>query len=200
MKINDPAHFSVVIPTFEGTPFLERTLDYFRDLAFKGRLVLADNSSGEHRKFVAACAGKYPELRLEILAYPESIRFLDKMIAALEKIDSRFVLLHAHDDFLVVEVQVVNVPDVGNRLVRIAVISQEGMAELQFRKPGGLPELFEPGCKVSRRLVKLLCIKGMQAVVKVIIFRARNQRLQRLRAVLREGKLLRKADFLTECE
>jgi glycosyltransferase domain-containing protein len=101
MKIDDLALFSVVIPTFEGTPFLERTLDYFRDLAFKGRIVLADNSSGEHREFVAACEGKYPELRLEILAYPENIRFLDKMIAALEKIDSRFVLLHAHDDFLV---------------------------------------------------------------------------------------------------
>ncbi len=64
----------VVIPTFEGTPFLERTLDYFRDLAFKGRIVLADNSSGEHRKFVAACAGKYPALKLEVLAYPEPIR------------------------------------------------------------------------------------------------------------------------------
>src|SRR6185369_4479508 len=101
MKIDDPTLFSVVIPTFEGTPFLERTLDYFRDLAFKGRIVLADNSSGEHRKFVAACAGKYPALKLEVLAYPETIRFLDKLTATLEKIDSQFVLLHAHDDFMV---------------------------------------------------------------------------------------------------
>ena len=101
MKIDDPTLFSVVIPTFEGTPFLERTLDYFRDLAFKGRIVLADNSSGEHRKFVATCGDKYPALKLEVLAYPENIRFLDKMTAALEKIDSQFVLLHAHDDFMV---------------------------------------------------------------------------------------------------
>jgi glycosyltransferase domain-containing protein len=101
MKINDPALFSVVIPTFEGTRFLQRTLDYFRDGAFEGRIVLADNSSGEHRKFVAACAADYPALNVDVFSYPAKIRFLDKMTAALEKIDSRFVLLHAHDDFMV---------------------------------------------------------------------------------------------------
>jgi glycosyltransferase domain-containing protein len=101
MKIHDSSLFSVVIPTFEGTPFLQRALDYFRDLAFKGRIVLADNSSGDHRKFVAACSGDYPDLRLEIFPFPEEIRFLDKITATLEKIDSQFVLLHAHDDFMV---------------------------------------------------------------------------------------------------
>ncbi len=101
MKIHDPSHFSVVIPTFEGTSFLKRTLDYFRHVSFKGRIVLADNSSGDHRKFVAACSREYPDLGLEVLAFPENIRFLDKMTATLEKIDSQFVLLHAHDDFMV---------------------------------------------------------------------------------------------------
>ena len=100
MKIHDPGLFSVVIPTFEGTPFLKRTLDYFRHVSFKGRVVLADNSSGDHRKFVAACSGDYPDLRLEVFAFAENIRFLDKMTATLEKIDTQFVLLHAHDDFM----------------------------------------------------------------------------------------------------
>jgi glycosyltransferase domain-containing protein len=101
MKIYDPGLFSVVIPTFEGTPFLKRTLDYFHHVSFKGRVVLADNSSGDHRKFVAACSSDYPDLALEVRAFPETIRFLDKMAATLEKIDSQFVLLHAHDDFMV---------------------------------------------------------------------------------------------------
>lgn len=100
MKIDDPRLFSVVMPTFEGTPFLKRTLDYFRHLAFKGQIVLADNSSGAHRQFIDACASEYPGLNLEIMAFPQDVRFLDKMTATLEKIDSRFVLLHAHDDFM----------------------------------------------------------------------------------------------------
>jgi glycosyltransferase domain-containing protein len=100
MKIHDPGAFSIVIPTFEGTPFLQRTLDYCRHLAFKGRIVLADNSSGKHRDFVAACSSAYPDLQFEIFTFPEHIRFLDKMAATLEKIDSKFVLLHAHDDFM----------------------------------------------------------------------------------------------------
>jgi hypothetical protein len=43
MKITIPI-FSLVIPTFEGTPFLKRTLDYFRHVSFKGKIVLSDNS------------------------------------------------------------------------------------------------------------------------------------------------------------
>jgi glycosyltransferase domain-containing protein len=101
MHIDDPAFFSVLIPTFNGTPFLKRTLDYFRHLSFKGKVVLADNSSDEHRKFVAACGSDYADLRIEIFSYAEDIRFLDKMIATLEKIDAQFVMLHAHDDFMV---------------------------------------------------------------------------------------------------
>ena len=100
MNIDDPRLFSVVMPTFEGTPFLKRTLDYFRHLAFKGRIVLADNSTGAHRQFVGACASEYPGLNLEIIQFPQDVRFLDKMAATLEKIDSQFVLLHAHDDFM----------------------------------------------------------------------------------------------------
>ena len=101
MHIDDPALFTVLIPTFNGTPFLKRTLDYFRHLSFEGKIALADNSSGEHRKFVLACGGEYADLWLEIFSYPEDIRFLDKMIATLEKIDAQFVMLHAHDDFMI---------------------------------------------------------------------------------------------------
>lgn len=101
MKIHDPSLFSVVVPTFEGTPYLKRMLDYFRHIAFEGSIVLSDNSSGEHRRFVAGCSGQYKDLDLEVQQFPEDIRFLDKMSATLEKIDSRFVMLHAHDDFMV---------------------------------------------------------------------------------------------------
>ena len=91
----------MVIPTFNGTPFLRRTLDYLRHVSFKGRVVLSDNSSGDHRKFVAACSDDYRDLRIQVFSFAEDVRFLDKMTATLEKIDSQFVMLHAHDDFMV---------------------------------------------------------------------------------------------------
>lgn len=103
MKIHDSQTFSLIVPTFEGTRFLKRALDYFRFADFQGSIVLADNSSGEHRDFVASCAGQYPDLRIDVHLYPHGIRFLDKMVATLERTESRFVMLHAHDDFLVPE-------------------------------------------------------------------------------------------------
>ena len=84
-----------------GTPFLKRTLDYFRHLSFDGRIVLSDNSAGEHKRFVSACVHEYADLQIEIFQFDEGIRFLDKLVATLEEIDSRFVMLHAHDDFMI---------------------------------------------------------------------------------------------------
>jgi glycosyltransferase domain-containing protein len=101
MQIEDPGLFSLVIPTFNGTPFLRRTLDYFRHLSFKGRIVLSDNSAGEHKTFVGSCTADYPDLRIEVMSFAQDVRFLDKIIATLDTLDSRFVMLHAHDDFMV---------------------------------------------------------------------------------------------------
>ena len=101
MQIHDAKLFSLVIPTFDGTPFLTRTLDYLRHASFAGPVVLSDNSAGEHREFVARCADQYPDLRIETYQFPREVRFLDKLVATLEKLDSRCVMLHAHDDFMV---------------------------------------------------------------------------------------------------
>lgn len=101
MQIHDSELFSVLIPTFNGTPYLKRTLDYFRRVAYAGRIVLSDNSSGEHRAFIASCADAYDDLWIEAFEFAEDIRFLDKMVATLEQVDSRLVMLHAYDDFMV---------------------------------------------------------------------------------------------------
>jgi len=101
MKIHDADLFALVVPTFQGTVFLKRTLDYFRHVGFEGQVVLSDNSTNEHRGFVCECVERYPELLIDIHLFPAEIRFLDKMVATLERIGARFVILHAHDDFLV---------------------------------------------------------------------------------------------------
>ena len=101
MNIHDPRFFSLLVPTFQETRFLRRMLDYFQSLGYPGGIVLSDNSSGETRDFVTSCAGRYPDLDLEVHLYPHDVRFLDKLVASLRRIESRFVMLHAHDDFMV---------------------------------------------------------------------------------------------------
>ena len=47
MLIEDPLKFALVIPTYEGTAFLRRCLDYLDSVGYPGQIVLSDDSSGE---------------------------------------------------------------------------------------------------------------------------------------------------------
>ena len=101
--IEESDRFALVIPTYEGTPFLRRTLDYLREIAFPGLVVLADDSSGAHREFAAAAPDAYPELWLEHHAFDHGTRFLVKLAETLKRLSSRYVMLCAQDDFAVPE-------------------------------------------------------------------------------------------------
>jgi glycosyltransferase domain-containing protein len=101
--LEDPSRFALIIPTYEGTAFLRRTLDYFGEIAYRGRIVLADDSSGEHRSFAESADGLYPELAIEFHGYPHGTRFLAKLIATLERLEAGAVMLCAQDDFVVPE-------------------------------------------------------------------------------------------------
>jgi glycosyltransferase domain-containing protein len=103
MLVNDPTAFSLLIPTFNGTPFLTRTLDYFSAVGFKGQIVLSDNSAPEPRAFVESCPRRYPGLAVKVFTYPEPTRFLAKLTHTLQSLSARCVMLHAHDDFLLPE-------------------------------------------------------------------------------------------------
>ncbi len=101
MLIEDDRCFSLVVPTYEGTPFLRRLLDYLKAGNYLGHVLLSDNSSGEHRAFVESCPARYPELWLEVDAYEGPIGFLDKLARSLAKLQARHVMLCAQDDFFV---------------------------------------------------------------------------------------------------
>jgi len=101
MLIEDEGCFSLVIPSFEGTPFLRRLLDYLKAEGYLGHIVLADNSSGEHLAFVRSCPERYPELWLQVDEFDASTGFLDKLARSIERLPSRHVMLCAQDDFIV---------------------------------------------------------------------------------------------------
>jgi glycosyltransferase domain-containing protein len=101
MLIADEACFSLIVPTYEGTPFLRRQLDYLKAQEYPGHVLLSDNSSGAHRDFVAACPAEYPSLWLDVDAYDPGIGFLDKLVRTMQKLPARNVMLCAQDDFIV---------------------------------------------------------------------------------------------------
>lgn len=103
MLLEDSKVFSLVVPTYQGTAYLRRCLDYLKHIGYLGHVVLADDSSGEHREFVQAAPERYPELWLDVDAYPHPTRFLDKLCRALGRLEARYVMLCAHDDFIVPE-------------------------------------------------------------------------------------------------
>jgi len=101
MLIADDDAFALIIPTYEGAPFLRRCLDHLKSLGYPGQVVLADDSSGAHREFVASCPARYPELRIDLHPYPHGTEFLDKLAQSLERLRARFVMLCGQDDFVV---------------------------------------------------------------------------------------------------
>jgi glycosyltransferase domain-containing protein len=109
--IDDPKAFAVVIPTYQGTPFLRRTLEYLRHASFLGEILIVDDSSGSDRAFASSSADRYPELAIQVHEYPHRTRFLDKLVWSLAKSEAKYVLLCGQDDFLV--------PDAVESLLRL---------------------------------------------------------------------------------
>jgi glycosyltransferase domain-containing protein len=135
MLIEDDNTFSLIIPTYEGTPFLRRCLEYLNSIQYPGHILLADDSSGEHREFVASCPSRYPELWIDLHLYAHGTRFLDKLRRSMDRMRARFVMLCGQDDFVVPSAieRVVQVLDVDpglscarGRVARFRVRRREG--------------------------------------------------------------------------
>ena len=101
MLIEDDNTFALIIPTYEGTPFLRRCLEHLKSVQYLGHIVLADDSTGEHREFIESCVSRYPELWIDLHLYEHGTRFLNKLCRSMDRIGARFVMLCGQDDFVV---------------------------------------------------------------------------------------------------
>ncbi|MGA0134819.1 MAG: TIGR00180 family glycosyltransferase [Opitutales bacterium] len=101
MRIDDADCFALIIPTYQGTPFLRRLLDFLDAEQYPGHIVLSDNSRGEHRAFVESCPTRYAGLWLDLQCYDFDIGFLDKLARTLETLTARNVMLCGQDDYVV---------------------------------------------------------------------------------------------------
>jgi glycosyltransferase domain-containing protein len=103
MRIDDPGSFCLLIPTYQGTRFLRRLLDFLKAESYPGQVVLSDNSNAEHRDFVRSCPQTYPELWLEVQEYDLDIGFVDKLARSIERLEARYVMLCGQDDYIIPE-------------------------------------------------------------------------------------------------
>jgi glycosyltransferase domain-containing protein len=103
MLLDDPAAFCLLVPTYEGTPFVRRLLEFLRAERYPGLVLLSDNSSAPHREFARSCVQRYPELWLEVQEYDQGIGFLDKLVRSLSQLEARYVMLCGQDDFIAPE-------------------------------------------------------------------------------------------------
>ncbi|MDX1376289.1 MAG: TIGR00180 family glycosyltransferase [Burkholderiales bacterium] len=101
MRIDDADCFALLVPTYQGTPFVRRLLEFLDAENYPGHVVLTDNSRGEDRAFVESCPARYPGLWLDVQCYDFDIGFLDKLARTLERLEARNVMLCGQDDFVV---------------------------------------------------------------------------------------------------
>lgn len=100
-RIEDPAVFSLVVPTRNRAAHLRRLLTYLQAVGYPGRIHLADSSTGAQRTEVEGMQARFPELWLEPLFFPDSHTLAQTVVDALGQIDSPLVMLCADDDFVV---------------------------------------------------------------------------------------------------
>jgi len=101
MLTEDDSTFALIIPTYQGTPFLRRCLEHLKSIQYLGYVILADDSTGQHREFVESCTSRYPELWIDLHVYEHGTRFLDKLCQSMDRIRARFVMLCGQDDLVV---------------------------------------------------------------------------------------------------
>jgi glycosyltransferase domain-containing protein len=101
MLIEDASCFALLIPTYQGTPFVRRLLEFLEAESYPGYVVLSDNSSGEHREFVESCPRRFAGLWLDVHGYDFNIGFLDKLARTMEKLEARNVMICGQDDYVV---------------------------------------------------------------------------------------------------
>ena len=94
---------TVVIPTYaDRPPFLARALRYYRALAFRHKILIADSSplqaAAANQETVKAVGDR---LHVEYQRFAPDIHVIEKIAQAVSTIDSAYTVLGADDDFTV---------------------------------------------------------------------------------------------------
>src|SRR5712691_5200654 len=96
-----------------------------------------------------------------------------------------------------IETKAQAVAQVVQRALWIALVSEKGVASLDFGQAGGLAEALQPRSRELLGLLELLGVEKVEAMVVVIILGARDKLPQAYRTVFGEGEVLDVPNFAT---
>jgi glycosyltransferase domain-containing protein len=95
---------ALIIPTVSHRSVLfARTLRYLSEIQYGGEIVVSDHSFPRDPASISEIAGQHGSLRLKVLKHAPDAHFLERLVLCAKQAQSKYVHLHADDDFLIMD-------------------------------------------------------------------------------------------------
>ena len=92
---------TIIIPTYNRPNYLMRLLDYYNKYGREFNIIIADASSNENKKLNKKNISLFPNLKIIYLDdYPSKINAYYKICDALNRVNTKYSVLCADDDFI----------------------------------------------------------------------------------------------------
>jgi glycosyltransferase domain-containing protein len=93
---------SILLPTYNRPDFLTRLLNYYANFGIDHHIIIADSSDSDKKISPTILESLEARgLNFEYQYYPHTIIFFKKLLKAIERINTKYVVLAADDDFFV---------------------------------------------------------------------------------------------------
>lgn len=100
-KRHKKMNFTMLIPTYNRTDFLDGLLNYVNDSTDVKNIIIADSSSYEHKEGNQQIIKKYKKLNIRYLEYSKYISMFHKIGDAVQYSTTKYTALCGDDDFLI---------------------------------------------------------------------------------------------------
>ena len=92
---------TILIPTFNRPDYLRRILSYYNDYKIAHNIIVADSSSDENKQINNKTISSLPSINISYLdEYPSEINPYNKIINALENVNTKYCVFCADADFI----------------------------------------------------------------------------------------------------
>lgn len=92
---------TLVIPTYNRPDYLERLLTFFSKLNFSSKIIISDSSKDFNKNLNNSTIKKFDNLEIELLSFSNETYFYEKLKNSLDKVQTKYVVFCADDDFLI---------------------------------------------------------------------------------------------------
>jgi glycosyltransferase domain-containing protein len=94
---------TLLLPTVASRAhFLQAALLHLADCGLSARVIIADHSEDAQRHVVPEVAASVPQLDVTVVWHPPATHFLERMARSASEAKTRYVVIHADDDYMLV--------------------------------------------------------------------------------------------------